>query len=396
MSHAHGPPPEEVIRRRDAEREQPDGRDLTPAVGRRGAPGRWFRRETGARVAGARPAWGDARWSFLYGADTRYAGRGARNGEVAAAARRARGGESVPVPVSGPFLNAPVWTWQVPVYFWFGGVATGSSFVALACDAAGDERAAALARRLTLAAILPGAPLLVMDLGRPLRFLNMLRIFKPRSPMSMGSWCLSAFSAAASGAVAADLLGRPRLARALGASTALLGTYLGSYTGVLLASTAVPLWARSRAFLPPLFMCTAVGGGAAANRLALAAAGVPAGDPTRTALGVVEAVAMTTELALSEINERRLGPLAEALAESRSFRLARWGTLGGLALRLARAHHAASALFLGAGLAFRVAWVLAGRGSAHDDEAVARMARSARGARVRRPRRAGRRRAPTA
>jgi hypothetical protein len=395
VSHAHGPPPEEVIRARDANRVE--GRDLTPAVGRRGAPGRWIH-EAGAKVAGALPAWGDARWSFLYDKDTRYA-TGAANGSVKEAARRAREGDAIPVPVTGPFLNAPVWTWQVPVYFWFGGVATGSSFVALACDAAGDERAAMLARRITLGAILPGAPLLVMDLGRPLRFLNMLRIFKVRSPMSMGSWCLSLFSTTASGAVAADLLGRPGLARVLGAKTALLGTYLGSYTGVLLASTAVPVWARSRAFLPPLFMCTAVGGGAAVNRLALAAAGVPAGDPTRTALGVVEAGAMGVELVLSEVNERRLGRLAQSLSESRWFKAARYGTLAGLALRGARAHHAASALFLAAGLSFRFAWVTAGRENARDDEAVAQMARRARSAgaaRARRPRRGRRRRAPSA
>src|SRR5204863_1455368 len=135
----------------------------------------------------------------------------------------------------------PVWTWEVPLYFWFGGVASGSSFVALASDLAGDRDTAAIARRVTLGAVMPCAPLLVLDLGRPERFLHMLRIFKTRSPMSMGSWCLSAFSTFGGGAVAADLLGRERLARGLGAATALAGTYLGSYTGVLLASTAVPV-----------------------------------------------------------------------------------------------------------------------------------------------------------
>jgi formate-dependent nitrite reductase membrane component NrfD len=102
---------------------------------------------------------------------------------------------------------------------------------------------------VALAAALPSAPLLVLDLGRPLRFLHMLRIFKPRSPMSMGAWCLAAFSGAATLAVGADILGHGKPARALGAATVLLGTYLGSYTGVLLAATAVPVWARSRALL---------------------------------------------------------------------------------------------------------------------------------------------------
>jgi formate-dependent nitrite reductase membrane component NrfD len=402
VSHPHGPPPEEVIRRRDLAGQQPEGRDVTPAVGTRGEPGRWRRRVEGAPVAGQRPRWADAAWSFLYGRDTRYARGGAPDAAapqgaapdaatpdaatpdppplevVRAAARRARGGEEVPVEVHGPVMNAPVWTWEVPLYFFFGGVASGSSFVALACDTAGDERSAAIARRVTLAATLPCAPLLIGDLGRPLRFLNMLRIFKLRSPMSMGAWCLTAFSGAASAAVGADLIGRRREARLAGAATALLGTYLGSYTGVLLASTAVPVWARSRATLPPIFICTAAAGGAAANRLVLAAVGVPRGHPTRAALGTVETVAMASELALSALNERRLGRLGDAL-QRRTFTLAKWAVRGGLALRFTSrrpaAHHAASALYLIAALAFRVGWVEAGKASARDDEAVARMAR---------------------
>jgi hypothetical protein len=212
----------------------------------------------------------------------------------------------------------------------------------------------------------------------------MMRIFKVRSPMSMGAWCLSAFSGAAGAAVAADMLGRPRLARLLGVETAVLGTYLGSYTGVLLASTAVPVWGRSRVFLPPIFICTAAAGGAAANRLMLAATGTPAGHPTRDALGMVETAAMAAELVLSAVNERRLGRLAEALEEGRPgavYRVAKWAVRGGLALRFARGrggpwvHHLASVLYLLAGLAFRFAWVGAGRTSAQDHEAVALTAR---------------------
>src|SRR5439155_17216786 len=106
-------------------------------------------------------------------------------------------------------------------------------------------------------------------------------------------------------AVAADLLRRPRVAQLLSGATAALGTYLGSYTGVLLASTAVPVWSRSRVFLPPIFVCTAAATGAAANRLVLAASGTPVGDPTRTALGTVETAAMATELVMSSVNEHR-------------------------------------------------------------------------------------------
>ena len=383
MSHEKGPPPEERIRRGDPSRA--GTRDVTPAVGRRGEPGRWRHAVDGAKVALAKPRWGDARWSYLYDKDTNYAA-GTTNGQVAAAARRAREGDELPE-IQGPIIRPAVWTWEIPLYFWFGGIATGSSFVAVACDAAGDHRSATIARRVTLAAVGPAAPLLVMDLGRPERFLNMMRIFKPRSPMSMGAWCLSAFSGAAFGAVAADLLDRPRLARLLGVKTAVLGLYLGSYTGVLLASTAVPVWARSREFLGPIFIATATAKGAAVNRLVLAATGLPTGHPTRNALGTIETLAMGAELAMSSYNEKRLGRLARSLQEGRPgklFQAAKWMARVGISLRLARSrggpwvHHLASVLFLLAGLAFRFAWVGAGRTSALDHEAVARMARTQR------------------
>ena len=393
MSHPEGPPPEEVIRRRAAAREHLQGRDMTPAVGRRGQPGGWRRAAEDGVVAMLRPHFEDGRWSFLYKRDTAYAadgdgdGDGARDERVAAAARRARGGEDVPVEVHGPVISAPVWTWEVPLYFWFGGIASGAAFAALGADVAGDHRSARIARMVSLGAIVPGTPLLILDLGRPERFLHMMRIFKLRSPMSTGAWCLSAFSGAMGSAIAADLLGRPRIARALGAAGAGLATYLGSYTGVLLAATAAPVWSRSRAFLPPIFICTGAATGAAATRLVLAASGVAPGHPTRVALGTVETVAMCTELALSEINERRLGRLGEPLRSGRPgrlFRAARWAALGGLSLRVARrrvgpvTHHLASALYLAAGLAYRFAWVGAGQTSANDHEAVARNARRGR------------------
>jgi formate-dependent nitrite reductase membrane component NrfD len=360
------------------------GRDMTPALGTRGEPGRWRRAVKGAAVELQRRAWGDARWSYLFGRDTRYRSPAADEWQVAEAARRMRGGEEVPADVQGPVMHAAVWTWEIPLYFWLGGIASGSSFVALGAQLAGDEDTAVLARRVTLGAALPCAPLLVMDLGRPKRFLHMMRIFKPRSPMSMGAWCLAAFSSTAGASVAADLLGRRREARALTGATAALGTYLGSYTGALLASTAVPVWARSRLFLPPIFVCTAAATGASANRLVLAATGTQVGHPSRTALGTVETGAMASELVLSTLNARRLGRLGEALGTGRAnklFEFAKWSVRAGLALRFARkrggpwTHHVASVLYLLGGLSFRFAWVEAGRHSAHDDEAVARMAR---------------------
>jgi formate-dependent nitrite reductase membrane component NrfD len=359
-------------------------RDATPALGKPGAPASWRRAVEGASVALARRGWGDARWSFLYRRDdTGYADVEPQEGEVAAANRRGRAA-AVPPTVQGPFIKPAVWTWEIPLYFWLGGIASGSSFVALACDIAGDERSARIARRVALATIAPGPLLLISDLGRPGRFLNMLRIFKPRSPMNLGAWALVGFSTADAAAVGADLVGRRRTARALGGATALIGGYLGSYTGVLLAATAVPLWARSRLLLGPIFVATASATGAAATRLTLVASGLPHRHPTRHALGDIETGAMLVELGLSMLNERRLHHASDTMTKGRPgllFRIGRTAVATGLALRLVRrplgpvAHHVASGLYLAGGLAFRYGWVEAGNASARDDMDVARMAR---------------------
>jgi hypothetical protein len=205
--------------------------------------------------------------------------------------------------------------------------------------------------------------------------------------MSTGAWCLTVFGNLLAGAVGADILGRPRTARNLGAATSVVGGYLGSYTGVLLAGTAVPLWARSRMLLGPIFVSTATATGAAATRLALIASGIHEEHPTRVALGRIESGAMATELALSTINERRLGRLGTPLKRGRTgaiYRVAKAMGLAGVSLRLVRRraaplpHDLASALYLLAGLGLRYAWVTAGKASAEDHEAVAQMAREGR------------------
>jgi formate-dependent nitrite reductase membrane component NrfD len=381
---ARGEPADDSFADREAAAAPP--RDTEPALGTPGEPGPYGHPFEGAEVALHGPHFEDMRWSFLYdGADTRY--QDGATAEVAEAARRQRGGPDPPDVVQGPIMKPAVWTWEVPLYFWFGGIAAGSSFVAMACDLAGDERSAATARKVALATVAPCPALLVSDLGRPARFLNMLRIFKPRSPMSTGAWALTAFGNLAGVAVAADLLGRRRLARAVGAANASVGAYIGSYAGILLASTAVPVWARSRLVLGPLFVATATATGAAATRLALVATGLSPDAPTRVALGRVETGAMAAELAVSTVHERRLGRVGKVLHEGQAgwlFRLAKTLTSTGLALRLVRrrggprVHHLASVLYLLGGLAFRYAWVRAGDASAHDDEGIALTARGRR------------------
>src|SRR3954469_7751922 len=114
------------------------------------------------------------------------------------------------VPISGPFpepvaassyhgnpvLKPPTWTWQVPLYFFVGGVAGVSAVIALVTHVIANTGLTRAASWLGLAGGVISAPLLIADLGRPSRFLNMLRVFKPRSAMSLGAWTLSAFSSA--------------------------------------------------------------------------------------------------------------------------------------------------------------------------------------------------------
>lgn len=266
-------------------------------------------------------------------------------------------------------LKQPVWTWEVPLYFWLGGVTAGSAWAGAALEAAGDRPSAAVARRVTLGAVALCPPLLIGDLGRPERFLNMVRVFRPRSPMSMGAWCLTAFSVVAGGAVAADSAGRRGLARALGYGAAGLGTYLGSYAGALLSSTAVPAWSRNRLLLGPLFAASAAATGASAVGLALTASGGRNGTPG-AALHRVAGGALVVELVLSAAAERRAGAPARGVAPLRAARVASAAALVagrlGRARRRGRPARASAALTLAGGLALRYGWLATGRASARE------------------------------
>ena len=168
--------------------------------------------------------------------------------------------------VAPGMMKPPVWTWEVPLYFWTGGIASGSAFVALACDLAGDHRSARIARLVSLGALAPSPPLLILDLGRPERFFNMLRDLQDALADEHGRVGADGVREPDRGRRRRRPARQRKTARALGGATALVGGYLGSYTGVLLACTAVPLWARSRLFLGPIFVCTATATGAAATQ----------------------------------------------------------------------------------------------------------------------------------
>jgi len=216
-----------------------------------------------------------------------------------------------------PILKAPVWKWYIPAYFFTGGLAGASSALGLAAQLTGNRRLRRTALGAAAAGVAVSGPLLVIDLGRPGRFLNMLRVAKPTSPMSVGSWLLAAFAPAAIGAAASDVTGRaPRLGRAAAAGAGVLGPAVATYTAVLVADTAIPAWHEAHQQLPFLFAGSSMAG---AGGVALASTPAAAAGPARR-LAVIGAA---LEVGASRVMDRRLGELAGPYEEGRAGRLAK-------------------------------------------------------------------------
>jgi hypothetical protein len=216
-----------------------------------------------------------------------------------------------------PIIKEPVWTWEVPWYFFAGGVAGASASLGLAARLAGNDRLARSAWAVAGVGGTAGVPLLVSDLGRPERFLYMLRMFKVTSPLSVGSWILAAMGPAAAGAVVSDRLGIfPRLGRAAEVVAGLLGPGLATYTAALVANTAVPVWHEAGRELPFVFA-----GSAAASAGAAAVLLTPAADAGPARRLVVGGALL--ELGAAQTMERRLGELGEPYHQGPAGRLAR-------------------------------------------------------------------------
>jgi hypothetical protein len=201
-------------------------------------------------------------------------------------------------------LKPPVWTWQVPWYAFFGGLSGGSALLAIGARRAGLHRLARSARFAAAAGAAASPPLLVADLGRPERFHHMLRVFKPTSPMSIGSWTLAAYGpAVAAAAILGESSRLPRVQRAAEAVGVALAPVMATYTGVLFANTAIPVWQEAGAQLPLLFA-----GGSAASAGAVALLATPASEaaPARR----LALLGAGVELAAAAWMEQRLGDLA--------------------------------------------------------------------------------------
>ncbi|MGC4748016.1 NrfD/PsrC family molybdoenzyme membrane anchor subunit [Micromonospora sp. DT201] len=261
---------------------------------------------------------------------------------------RRGGGEELRVPEAAftsyygrPILKAPVWKWDIAAYLFTGGLAAGSSLLAAGGQLTGRPALRRAGRVTALAAVSASAVFLVKDLGRPARFHHMLRVAKPTSPMSMGTWILTVYGPAAGVAAIAEAAGRlprhgllglagralPSIGHTAGLVAAGTAPALATYTGVLLADTAVPSWHEAYPELPVIFAGSALASGAGVGLLAAPPA--QAGPARRMAVA-----GAALELYGAHRVETRLGLLSEPYRLGRPGRLLRAGrllTVGGVA-----------------------------------------------------------------
>jgi formate-dependent nitrite reductase membrane component NrfD len=202
-----------------------------------------------------------------------------------------------------PIVKEPVWKPEIPLYFFTGGTAGAAALLGLGARLAGHEALARRALAVNAVAISVSPALLVKDLGRPKRFYNMLRVFKVTSPMSVGTWVVSASGTSTGIATACELTGLlPRLSRAAETAAGALGPLLSTYTATLVADSVVPAWHEARRELPFVFAgSSAASAGGAVAALSPAAA---AGPARRLAI-----LGGALELAAAKVMEDGLGEL---------------------------------------------------------------------------------------
>ncbi|MGA7617691.1 MAG: NrfD/PsrC family molybdoenzyme membrane anchor subunit [Thermoanaerobaculia bacterium] len=276
-----------------------------------------------------------------------------------------------------PLLKKPTWKWEIPAYFFVGGAAGAAAVVGAAAQLSGDERLVREARWVAAAGATLSAPLLVSDLGRPERFLAMLRVFKLQSPMSVGAWTLTAFGSTSAAAAFAKLIeekseGRTPvriLGDAAAALSAATGLGMATYTGVLVGATAIPVWQENVRLLPLHF---------GASALASAVSLLELLGNRNGALNALGFGAAVVETGVGAVFENETGRAFKPLKEGESGTITRiGGVLSGpapLLLRLAsalvgsgwRLRQAAAVSSLAGSLITRYAWLEAGKESAKD------------------------------
>jgi formate-dependent nitrite reductase membrane component NrfD len=292
-----------------------------------------------------------------------------------------------------PPIKHAHWTWQIPVYFWIGGIGAGVHLFSTVAQLLGHEdRALIRTSRYTVLLTMILSPIfLIWDLGRPERFYNMLRIVKLRSPMSTQSWSLFIFGnlggvLAVRQAAEDGLLGRGVLSRLvmrliperlLSILALPFGLFVGFNTGNLISATSVPMWARNWMLMAPTFLTSGLSTALSLLSLVLHL-GHSGEKKTLRALRRAEKATLVIEGALFAASLARMSRWSKPLFSRKVAPLfVGGGILGGIvapmALLFGRETRGksllASTLVLLGGLAFRFAMILGGRISADDPEA---------------------------
>jgi formate-dependent nitrite reductase membrane component NrfD len=279
-----------------------------------------------------------------------------------------------------PVLKPPVWIWSIPAYFYVGGVAGAGMALALAAQMFGGGRLPAFEERCRWIGAVGGGigtAFLIHDLGRKERFLFMLRVFRPTSPMSIGSWVLAAATPLSAGSALLTFAAGPlyRLGQVAGIGAGVLGLPLATYTAVLISNTAVPVWQAGRRILPLLFAASAMAGlGSVLNLMRLDAHEHAVAEYFGTVGRVAElAAGVVLEHEVSRVP--RVGkPLREGLTGT-LWKAAKVATAASLVVSMmpgaSRAKRIAAGLLGTAGaICLRFAVFYAGRNSALDPHAT--------------------------
>jgi formate-dependent nitrite reductase membrane component NrfD len=279
---------------------------------------------------------------------------------------------------SQPVVKPPVWTWEIPIYFFVGGLGGMSAVIALAAAMFHHLDIARAAMWIAAIGVVLSPLLLILDLGRPHLFINMLRVFKPQSAMSMGAWILTGFGACVvPGLIAFELHVLHTFTGAIDQllriaagllifGSSFFGMLLATYTGVLIGATVIPAWFLHRMLLPIHFGIAGLGSAAALLEL-LGHRIAPL-----NAIGFFAAAVESALLVWLTINKH--GAADRAIHKDSSGWLIRIGEIlsGPLALILrffGLVPFAAISFLIGA-LASRFGWIAVGKVSGSDPESV--------------------------
>ena len=292
-----------------------------------------------------------------------------------------------------PLLKEPAWTWEIPLYFFVGGAAGSAAVIgAIASYTGADRKLVRDAEWIAAAGTVLSPALLVADLGKPSRFLNMLRVFKPQSAMSVGVWTLVGFSAGASAAAFAGFLQDRygpslslRIVENAGQAVSMaFGLPFSNYTGVLIGATAIPVWNENVGNLPIHFGASGLSAGVGMLELM--------GNDKSRALQALGIGAAMVECWEGFRLESKAKPSLEPVKRGLSGAIVRTGgLLSGpvpLALRIAstmtsgrqskRLRRFAAASAIAGSLLTRIGWIHAGHVSARDWKAPLEIPRTQR------------------